>query len=88
MLTFTKINHSLYNASQNFENLLVFQVTSKLLVEWGGGIILLCSLCLEYLGNEKCLRGLFLSFNYITFDLFTGKSLLEETNTFHTQIRI
>ena len=56
MLTFTKINHSLYNASQNFENLLVFQVTSKLLVEWGGGIILLCSLCLEYLGNEKCLR--------------------------------
>ena len=38
-----KINHYLYITSQNFKNAIVFQVTFKLVVNWGENMISLCS---------------------------------------------
>ena len=38
-----KINHYLYITSQNFKNAIVFQVTFKLVANWGENMISLCS---------------------------------------------
>ena len=51
------LNHYLYITRQNFKNPIVFQVTFRLVVNWGGNMISLCSLFFGIFSNEKCLRA-------------------------------
>ena len=81
--TFSKINQSFYITSQKFINIIVFQVTFKLVMEWEGDTITLRSPFVGILRQQEMLKSLsFLSFDNITFNLYAGKSLLEEAKYF------
>ena len=79
----------MYITSQNFKNTILFQVTFTLVMNWIGNMISLCSPFFGISWKRNALKSWsFLSFHNISFNFFTGKSLLKQQNTLHTQIII
>ena len=79
----------LYITSQNFKNAIVFQVSFRLVVNWGGAWFQYVVHFLEYFDNEKCLRAeVFCLFIILPLTFSQAKVCWNKLNTLHTQIRI
>ena len=82
-LSFVKNKSVFAHHKSKFRNTIVFQVTFALAVNWGRNMVSLCGPFFGISWQRKMLKSWsFLSFHNITFNLFTGKSLLKQAKYF------